>query len=140
MVVIAFIVSWPIDVYDVLFYMIVMLPELYLVGEYFMNDFTCTTIPEVDGLHYVKKGRELVLNSTTVKEIVLFESNARRGWFYLFPHQGYFFVGVQMKSGERLALTMALDPHIDEQLERATGRKLEVKNTEYATLAKWLVE
>lgn len=131
-------ILWPIDVFDVLFYVIVMVPELYLAVEYIVNDHQYKLTLDNDGLHCIKKNREMVINSTTVDLVVLYESNSRKSWFQNFPTQGYFFVGILMKSGERLALTMAVDRHIDELVEQATGHKPVLMNTEYATLAKWL--
>jgi len=131
-------ISWPIDVFDVLFYVIVMVPLLYLAVEYIVNDHQYKLILDNDGLLCVKKNKEMVINSTTVDLVVLYESYSRKSWFQYFPTQRYFFVGILMKSGERLALTMAVDRHIDELVEQAMGHKLLVMNTEYASLAKWL--
>ncbi len=126
------------DLNDILLSSLILLPQLFLTGEYLLNDCRCKLVKRNEILCLVKGRNEYLIDDKHISTVFIFQSRLRKDRFHLFPWQSYYYLGLITTSGEKIALTMTIAYPLDEILSNVPNIDIETEYVEFPSLMHWL--
>lgn len=126
------------DIIDILLGSVILLPQLFLTGEYLLNDYRCKLVIRNDDLCLVKGKDEYLIDDKHIPTVFIFQSRLRKDRFHLFPWQSYYYLGLVTTNGEKIALTMTIAYPLDEILSNVPNIDVETEYVEFPSLMHWL--
>lgn len=126
------------DVIDILLSSLILLPQLFLTGEYLLNDCRCRLVKRNEILCLVRGQNEYTLDDKHISAVFIYQSRLRKARFHLFPWQSFYYLGLVTTSGEKLALSMTIACPLDEILSNVPNIDIETEYVEFPSLMHWL--
>lgn len=112
-----------------IFYLIDLIPVLYLHIEYWLKNKNETYEVHFDELVQFKNGEKTIYKVSDIKKITVYLSPAlyRRSNLHFLGIEAYHYARVYLTSGEELIITCLLTPKVEKAVSRLRGVKIERK-------------